>query len=139
MSDMNLTINSEIIKPIIEAKIQSAIAKELCGAEEIINRMVSEVLKLKVNEKGVFGSYSSDNKYPLLEGICRAKIAESAQAAVQELVDESKPKIKAAIKRHLAKKIDGMASAFLDSVINATTLPHKFQVDFKVLEQKPSY
>lgn len=105
MSDLvSMNISPDIIKPIVQAKINEAIAAALGGPESIVASIVDRVLATKVNEHGNVGSYSSDNKYTWLDAVVSKQIKEAVTIAVKEEIINSSSQIKSAIKKHIQSK-----------------------------------
>lgn len=96
-----LTINPEMIRGVVETQIQAAIVAQLQQTPNLIESVVAMAMKTKVNEQGRIGQYSSDNRYDLISVLCRNAIQEYAQIAVREWVQEQKPEIVKAIRKHL--------------------------------------
>jgi len=128
--DVSLKISPEVVKPIIEAKIESAIISALTdGKAEMINGVVGRMLELKVNKDGKVGNYSSDNKYTFIEALCMKAIREAAQRAIVQWVEKNEPAIQSAIEQQFAKKRGGMAKAFIDGLTESIKSSWRFGVD----------
>ena len=72
--NVSLSISKELVNPIIQAKINEAIISALGGQDELIRKSVDAIMNTKVNDQGKVSSYSSDNKYTMLEIIAKNKI-----------------------------------------------------------------
>jgi hypothetical protein len=118
---VSLNLDSNIVRPIIEKKIQAAIIKELGGSDELVEKMVALSLSKKVNEDGNVGRYSSDNKFDFIEAICGKAIRDAANAAMKEWSVKNAEKVKNAVIKELAKpnRQRQMAKAFADTVENS--------------------
>ena len=96
VDEVNVQISRELIKPIIEAKIQAAIISELRNIDDLIPKFVEAALvRYKVNEEGEQSKYSGDNKYSFIEAMCQRTIQQAAREAFAEYIKERQPQIKA--------------------------------------------
>lgn len=133
MSDVQLTIGKEIVNPIVEAKIKEAIISALGGGEQLIAKVVDQILKQKVNEKGSVSSYSSDNKFTWLDVVLTNQINEIAKEAIKEEIAKNSLVIKEALVKNLqTKKGSNMvADALLDAMNGSfkNSWTSKIQID----------
>lgn len=115
---VSINIDSEIVRPIIEKRIQAAIIKELGGSDSLIESMVSLALSKKVDRDGKMGKYSSDNKHDFIEAICGKSIRDAAIIAMKEWAENNAEKVKNAVLKELSKpnRQRTMANAFADAV-----------------------
>lgn len=119
MPDLEMKISGDMVRGIIDAKIKAAIVSELGKEKELIGYAVDRLLEMKVAANGKQSTYSSENKYNLIEGLTRAAFAEAVGAAVRGWVAERQPEIREAVARELARKSKGMAKILVDGVGNA--------------------
>jgi len=119
----SLKINNDIITPIIEKQIQAAIVANLGNHEELIGKMVSLALHVKVNDKGRIDQYSSYNKYDFLEVLTSTVIQEAARNALIDWLHVNSQKIRTSVFIELAKptRQKSMAKAFADAVESSIT------------------
>lgn len=138
MSDVQLTISSDVVKPIVEAKIHAAIVQEFGKQEQLMASIVNMALQTKVDSDGKYGrGYSSDKSY--IEWVVNKAICGSAQQALTEYVEQNKPKIVAAFKRHLTTKIDDIAAQMVSCFIENTKNQYNVSVAVNVAKKEPRY
>jgi len=118
MSDLSIQVSQELIRPIIEAKIQAAIVCELEKERNLIPQMVQAALNTKVDCKGNVSSYSSDNKYTYIERLCNEAIQKTAKESLKDYLEENIPNLKKELKIQLEKQSNNMAEVFIKGVID---------------------
>lgn len=116
--DVNIQVNPEVVRPIIEAKIQSAIIEAMQGTDKLIEQFVIMILNLKVSNDGKVSNYSSDNKYTYLYILVRDVIKKACEEAIKEEVEKRRPEFKAAIEKEIksAAGRNKLVGAFLDTI-----------------------
>jgi hypothetical protein len=93
------------------------------------------VLNTKVDKSGKISTYSSDNKYTLLEFYVMKMIKEVTAEELQNLVNERREEITKAIRTELAKKTtyNKFVDKFIENVadaVNNTWVP-KIEIQFE--------
>ena len=135
MSDeVNVQISKELIKPVIEAKIQAAIISELRNIDDLIPKFVEAALvRYKVNEKGEQDKYSSYNKYSFIEAMCQRTIQQAAKDAFAEFIQERQPQIKAEFMKILQtqKHQKAVVKAMVDGLVGCVEKSWRFVFDAK--------
>jgi hypothetical protein len=122
MSDIiNLQISDELVKPIVDAKIQSAIVAALGNGEALIVAAVQRALNDKVGYDGKKAQYNSDNKFPYLETVCNRLLQDAVRDALKKWIEESRGKIEVAVKKELSKKMNSVAATLVDALSRGTT------------------
>ncbi len=118
MNDVSLTISKDLVAPIVEAKIKEAILAALGGGEEVIAKVLDQIMLKKVNENGVVSSYSSDNKYNWIDIVLTKQVKEIAEVAIKEEIAKSAEQIKNSLAAKLKSKqgSDMVAKALLDGL-----------------------
>ena len=117
MADMEIKIDKDLVRSVLDAKIQAAIASELLGAKETIAAIAEHVMKIRVNDKGEYtkpGDYRYDRCHPLIEGLTRQAIRAAIKKAVYAWVEDQQPQIRAAVEAELKRKSSGFAKAMVD-------------------------
>lgn len=124
--EVNVNVSSDLIMPIIQAKIEAGIVEALrqSGSEGLIEQVVCKVLHRKVSCDGSVSNYSSDNRYDYLAILCQKGIAEAANGAIKAVLDSRKAEVQAAIEAELKKHatqtklaralVDGVCGIFAD-------------------------
>ena len=118
---MSLEINEDMVKPIIEKQIQSAILSNIGNPEELISRTVSLAFKQKVNNSGNISNYSSDNRYDFLEVLTGNAIRDAAKEALKQWISENTQLVKAVVINEMSKpeRQNSLVAAFANAVENS--------------------
>ena len=118
MSDVNITINKELINPIIKEKINQAILEALGGKEELVKTVVEQIISAKVNEKGIVDNYSNYNKFNWLDIAVTKQIRAAVEIELKEQIANSTSSIKEALISQLRTKKGSstVAKALLDGL-----------------------
>ena len=129
---VNLTVSNEIINPIVERHIREAVANALGGSDEIIRKVVDQILNQKVTIEGKVSSYSSDNKYSWLDIVLTQKISEAVREELAKPISSVANKIKASLIEHL--KTQKGASAVADALLSGfqDTLKNSWRSSIKI-------
>lgn len=118
MSDINLSINKEVVEPIIRSKIQAAIIETLStDSETIVEKIVEQALEMKVDDDGKVNSYSSYNKTPIIEWLCRDAIRKASIEALKQYLLDNRQTIKEAFIRKLSQR--GHAGKLAEKIISS--------------------
>lgn len=122
MDTVNIEISKDLIKPIIEQKIKSAMIEALGDSAVFMDKIIHAVLNEKVDDKGQKNQYSSYNNLTFVDWVMRDSIQKAVHLAVTEWVTENQALIKESLKSILEKKgaRDAMAKAMVEGLVNAT-------------------
>lgn len=131
-NNVSLTISQDIVKPIVQSKIEEAILLSLGGADKLVEYAVATILNTKVDSTGKVSTYSNENKFNFVEIAIRNKINEAARLAVSDFLENHKEKIRNELIKQLTSK-KGVA-LFAASLLDATarTLPNQYRATFTV-------
>ena len=115
--NVSLTISKDIVNPIVETKIKEAILSAMGGQDEILKKILDQIMYQKVNSEGRVSSYSSENKYPWIDILISQKIQDAVKLAITELFTTKQDVIKAEIIKKLMSKTgaEKFASALLSA------------------------
>ena len=118
--NVSLSISKELVNPIIQAKINEAVVSALGGQDELIRKSVDAIMNTKVNDQGKVSSYSSDNKYTMLEIIAKNKIEDALRKAVDSMLETNKDVLKDAMIKYLQTKkgVEAFVSSMLANAVN---------------------
>ncbi len=120
MSDVNLSISTEVVKPIIEAKIQAAIVAALGDNKSMVESVVGMVLQMKVDKDCKRSTYDYENKYSFIEALCMKEIAEATRTAIKEYFQNHSELVKNAMKKYLSRNTDTIAESFIKQLIRTS-------------------
>lgn len=128
---INLGINEDIVKPILEKQIQAAVIKSLGNPEELIAKVVSMALKQKVNERGKVSGNSWEDKYDFLDLITGNAIREAAKEALRGWLQENVQLVKSMVLREMnhPERQNSLAKAFADAVEESLKCSWRFNCD----------
>lgn len=135
---VQLGINPELIKPIINTHIKAAIVEAMGGSEELIDKVVDSVLNTKVNHEGKISNYSGDNQYRWLDVILTNEIRTAVKTELQNAVTESAGAIREALIAKLRTKAgaDIVATALLDGLSHSFDYAWMSKIDISFTNNK---
>lgn len=140
MGNEQTTINlpQELVKPIIEAKINEAILEGMKGSEHLINQAVVAILNQKVDSDGKMSRYSSENNVTLLRHLVTKAIRDAATEAVKSYVAEKQPEIRKAITAQLETKSmrDKFAKALIEGTVDMFASSYRMNVNIDIKENR---
>jgi len=119
MDGIDMKVSEGLVKPIVEAKIQAAIAVALGGEKQIFDSIVEKILTQKVNSEGKVDSYSHHNKYSFVEILCHKTIQAAADRAIRDWIEKNQKKLQVAIEKQLNKQSGKMTRAFIDGILDS--------------------
>ena len=113
---IDLNIDDNYLNEAVKSIVMTGIAESL-DKDKIVNGLVKTVLETKVDEKGKISSYSSDNRYTLLEVSVNNIIREIVKEEMKKMVEEKRPKMQEIIRRELNKRatLDKFVDAFISN------------------------
>ena len=118
---INLGINEDMVKPILEKQIQAAIMANIGNVDELFEFAIKKALSFKTDEHGNISRYSNDNKYDFLEVLTTDAIRKAATEAIREYVKENQEILKVALKKEMEKKANQskLVEAFVEAASNS--------------------
>ena len=135
---VNLSIGKDVVNPIVEKSIKSAITHAMGGSEKVIEMVISTILNTKVDSSGKPSTYSIDRDRTWLDFVLTKNIEEACKTAIQEEIKKSSSIIKDALVRKLQTKAgsDKVASALL-SALDGTfgSWRSEVKIDLKPIER----
>lgn len=137
---LDLKVDQDYIAEAVKQSVLMGISESLNGKNEIVSQIVSMTLNTKVDNKGEISTYSSNNKYTLLEYYVRKMITEVTADEMNKLVEEHREDITKAIRSELTKKVN--YNKFVDAFINnvASAVNSSWCPQIKVsFDQKKDY
>ena len=135
---MTLNVSEDLVRPVIEQKIQSAIVAELTKSDNgaFINGIVGRILSQKVDSDGKPSNYSYDRERSYIEWLCTKAVRECAAKAIEEWLDGNKDKMRKHIQSELAKRSESMAQVFMEGLVGAVKSKWDFKVDVEFASKK---
>ena len=132
---IDLNIDDNYLNEAVKSIVMTGIAESL-DKDKIVNGLVKSVLETKVDERGKISSYSSDNRYTLLEVYVNNIIREIVKEEMKKLVEEKRPKMQEIIRRELNKRatLDKFVDAFISN--NLDNLDNNWKTKISVEYEK---
>lgn len=129
-SKVQVQITEDLIKPIIEAKVQAAVIEAIGSEKELVTKFISTALETRVAANGKVSSYDRENKYTVLEQMCLDNIRKAAKDAIKEWLESNQSQIKEALLKQLStKKMAGeFTKACLTGLLESMQSTWKFQL-----------
>ena len=134
--DPTFRIPLDVIQPIIEAKVSTALIEALGNKEWLVKNCIAKVLDEKVDDNGgKVEGYYADRSPTFLQWALRSCVQASIKRILQEQIELHKGEITKALTAELQKKnsplvkqlVQGMTTAFT----NSTTLQYRIDVTAK--------
>ena len=113
---IDLNVDNNYLNEAVKSIVMTGIAETL-DKDKIVNGLVIAVLETKVDKEGRISSYSSDNRYTLLEVYVNNIIREIVKEEMKKLVEEKRTKMQEIIRRELNKRatLDKFVDAFISN------------------------
>ena len=113
---IDLNVDNNYLNEAVKSIVMTGIAETL-DKDKIVNGLVKAVLETKVDKEGRIISYSSDNRYTLLEVYVNNIIREIVKEEMKKLVEEKRTKMQEIIRRELNKRatLDKFVDAFISN------------------------
>ncbi len=125
-----MNVSPELVRPVIEAKIQAAIVAELqkTSVDWVLGGLVSKALGQKVDQmNGQPSTYSS--AIPLLEWLCKDAVQKVARQAIAEWIEANRSIFQKHFEAEMKKNSKSMAKVFFDGVTESMKSTWQFKVD----------
>ncbi len=95
--ELEFKVSSDLVKPIIEAKINAAVIEAMGGHERFIHDIVGKYLSEKVDENGKHNSYERENRYTRAEAVLMGCINDAMKEQLAAIMAEKKEEFRDAI------------------------------------------
>lgn len=123
MAEMvTLNISEKMLNPVIEEQVKLMMAEMLGGKDEIVNKVITTILKTKVDENGKPSSYSSSKTF--IEWLLLDEVKKLVRELIEEELRSRTGEIKAAIKKKLRSEKGG--SIVADALLNGLNDTFKY-------------
>lgn len=138
---LDLNIDPNYLEDAVKQTVIMGISEALNGKNEITSQIVNSVLTQKVDKEGRVSSYSSDNKYTLLEFYVRKALENETRVVLKEMVEEKRPEIHEMIKKELSKKttMNNFCKAFIDTIQDSLESSYRTTINMEFEKPKPDY
>lgn len=133
---VSLNIDEEMIQPIIEKQIQTAVIREVEKMPELLPKMIDLVLHKKVDSSGKKSNYSRDNKYDWIDITFQNAIRDAVKEAIKNYISENMGEVRDAFEDHIQESKSELAQAFVTGATKALEKSWKFSVDVILPEKE---
>lgn len=129
-SGMTVTtqVDDNLVRPVVEAEIRAAIVRQLENIDDLVPKLVKAVLLAKVNSDGKVSDRDYNNRYDLLDIMCRDAIQQAAKVAMMEYIEESADELRVEVKRQIEASSSRLAKIFVNSLIGSLESSWRFTV-----------
>lgn len=116
---VNLNVDKDYLQEAVKQTVLMGISESLNGKNEIVSQIVNSVLQTKVDRTGKVSSYSSDNKYTLLEFYVNEMLTDVVKEEIKNMIEEKRTECADIIRKELNKKAN--INKFVDNFIDSTS------------------
>ena len=127
---MSLSISKEMLTPVIEQQVKAMMATILGGQEQIVDKVIKNILETKVDSNGRPSSYSSGKTY--FEWLLKDEITKAVKELIVEEMKSKVSNIKKAIKKQIQS--ESGATVIADALLNGLnkTCESSWRSTFKI-------
>ena len=128
---MNLSINKDMLTPVIEEQVKAMMTTILGGKDRIVDNVISQVLKTKVDCDGRPSTYSSAKPY--IEYLLNAELTKAIKEVITEEIQSRIGVIRRAVKKQIQS--DKGASIIADALLGGLnkTLEGAWSSEFNIV------
>ena len=101
---ISLQVDKDLVAPIVDKHLKLSIIEAFGGSDQIIQAVISQILTKRVDANGSVNSYSSENKYNLIDIALKKHIEEAVRKELADVMSKSTEKIKNALMSKLKKR-----------------------------------
>ena len=133
MSDNpSLTIPRDVIEPIIQAHVTTAVMTALGDKEQIISRCVRQIMEQKVDRAGKPSTYNSSSDLSWLQWVMQDCVTNALRAAIVETLETQKAQIKKQLAEELSRKNSPLIRQLVAGMVGAMTHPDVLRYNISV-------
>jgi shikimate kinase len=118
-------IPKDVIEPILNAHINTAVAMALEGKDQIIESIVTRVLNQKVDSQGKPDNYGYNSSVAWIQWLMEDAVRKAVKQAIEEQVNVHKDAIKKAIAAEIGikGKYSPLAKSLIEGMCSSLTHP----------------
>ena len=133
---VSLNISEKMLSPVIEQQVKLMMTEMMGGKDEIVNKVITTILKTKVDENGKPSSYSSSKTF--IEWLLHDEVTKLVKELIEEELRSRTGEIKKAIKKKLRSEEGG--SIVADALLNGLneTFKYNWRSNIQVSFEPPS-
>lgn len=134
---IDIKISEDLVRPIIETKINQAIVAGMGDFDKVIAKVASTIINHKVDGDGKPERYSSRDNLTYIEWLSKRVIQEAAESAMKEWAEERKPEIQKELVRQMSlkKTTNVMVKAMVDGFITASQEKYRYKFKLELEEE----
>ena len=127
---MNLSINKDMLTPVIEEQVKNMMATILGGQDQIVDKVIKQILNTKVDSCGKPSCYGDSKTY--FEWLLKDELTKGVKELIAEEIKSQTSNIKKAIKKQI--KCEKGASIIADALLSGLgeTLKDSWRSTFKI-------
>ena len=127
---MNLSINKDMLTPVIEQQVKAMMTTILGGQEQIVDTIIKRILETKVGSDGRPTSYSDGKTY--FEWLLKDEITKAVKELIAEEMKSKVSNIKKAVKKQIQS--ESGATVIADALLNGLnkTCESSWRSTFKI-------
>lgn len=127
---MSLSISKEMLTPVIEQQVKAMMTTILGGQEQIVDKVIKNILETKVDSDGRPTSYSDGKTY--FEWLLKDEITKAVKELIVEEMKSKVSNIKKAIKKQIQSETG--ATVIADALLNGLnkTCESSWRSTFKI-------
>ena len=111
---MNLSIDKDMLTPVIEQQVKAMMTTILGGQEQIVDTIIKRILETKVSSDGRPTSYSGGKTY--FEWLLEDEITKAVKELIAEEMKSKVSNIKKAVKKQIQS--ESGATVIADALLN---------------------
>lgn len=127
---MSLSINKEMLTPIIEQHVKTMMAEVLGGRDKIVDNVITSILRTKVDEQGRPCNYSGAKTY--FEWLLKDELTKAVKELIREEISNQTSVLKKQIKKAIREEKG--ASVIADVLLSGLgkTVENSYHASFKM-------
>ena len=119
----SLTIPRDVIEPIIQAHVTTAVMTALGDKEQIISRCVRQIMAQKVDRDGKRSVYDCSSDISWLQWVMQDCVQTAMRAAIVDTLETQKAQIKKQLAEELSRKNSPLVRQLIAGMVGAMTHP----------------
>ena len=135
---LDLKIDEKYIGEIVKNVVQASIAEALGAKDDLVHTAIKTMLMTKVDKNGKVSTYSSENKFNLIDYYVHSTVTEMCKELAVEIITEHREAIKKELKKQLSseRSIEAFTKTMIDKTVE--NLNNEWQPSIEVNFEKNS-
>jgi hypothetical protein len=116
---LDLKIDEKYIGEIVNNVVKASIVEALGAKDQLVGTAIKTMLMTKVDKSGKVSSYSSENKFNLIDFYVHTTMTEMCKEMAVEIISEHRDSIKEELKKQLSssRSIEAFTKSMIDGTI----------------------